>query len=145
MSNRWDPLEMLNRARTLFLKKVYACKKLAHANHEVHHLFRTQETWLPERMASVCAGTYYPRPQTRYYFDDDIAPKPLAEDAVALMLAEDIEMDSRPIAQNVDRLTRLVASKCNEDVSKPTISLQNACLLRLSRPTLLAFRISERW
>ena len=73
MSNRWDPLEMLNRARTLFLKKVYARKKLAHANHEVHHLFRTLETWLPERIASVCEGTYYPRPLTRYYFDDDIA------------------------------------------------------------------------
>ena len=55
MSARWNPTSLLNRARTLFLKKVYARKKLAHANHEVHHLFRTQETWLPERIASVCA------------------------------------------------------------------------------------------
>ena len=55
---------MLMRARALFLKKVYARKKLAHANHEVHHLRRTLETWLPERIASMRAGTYYPRPLT---------------------------------------------------------------------------------
>jgi hypothetical protein len=64
MSARWDPIRMLMRARALFLKKVYARKKLAHANHEVHHLRRTLETWLPERIASMRAGTYYPRPLT---------------------------------------------------------------------------------
>ena len=70
MSSRWNPLTMLDCARALFLKKVYRRKNLAHANHEVHHLRRTLETWLPEGIARLQNGSYYPRPLTRYYFDE---------------------------------------------------------------------------
>ena len=68
---RWDIAQMFDAAHKLFAN-IYKRKHHAHHNHDIHHLARESDQWLPQSIQSLAEGAYDPRCLKRYYFSDEV-------------------------------------------------------------------------
>ncbi|MFM9834845.1 MAG: reverse transcriptase domain-containing protein [Methylophilaceae bacterium] len=68
---RWHIDDMVAIGKKLF-EKIYKKRRCSRHNHDIHHLAREINDWLPNSIQAMIDGTYTPRPLKRRYFPDEM-------------------------------------------------------------------------
>ena len=79
---RWDFDRMLALGKQLF-DKLHKRKSSCNPNHDIHHLARDRENWLPQLVQSLIDGNYATQPIRRYYFKDEVVDQLEIVDRIA--------------------------------------------------------------